>query len=90
MTAKNSNVLITKANVAQRQLNAAIRLYFSEEDALAVHTVASAAYRVLRDLHLKRGKGHAEELFRAGLFKAVVDYGKGIHPPPHMLTDKFK
>jgi hypothetical protein len=41
---------ITKASAAQRQIDAAIRLLFSGEDSLAVHTVAAAGCGLIRDL----------------------------------------
>jgi hypothetical protein len=44
-----------KIEAARRQLEAAIRMLFGNEDALAVHTVASASHQVLRDLAEKRG-----------------------------------
>lgn len=39
---------VDKLSAAKRQLQAAIRMHFLPEDALAVHTVAAAAYGVLR------------------------------------------
>lgn len=47
---------ITKQASAQRQLDAAIRILFSGEDVLAVHTVVSAAHNVLTDIDNKSGK----------------------------------
>lgn len=47
---------ITKQASAQRQLDAAVRILFSGEDVLAVHTVVSAAHNVLTDIDNKSGK----------------------------------
>lgn len=47
---------ITKQAAAQRQLDAAIRILFTGEDMLAVHTIVSAAHNVLTDLDNKSGK----------------------------------
>lgn len=47
---------ITKFTAAQRQIDAAIRILFSGEDPLAVHTVAAAAHRLVLDLTGKRGQ----------------------------------
>lgn len=44
------DIRTNKVDAARRQLEAAIRMFFAKEDALAVHTIASAAYRILRDL----------------------------------------
>lgn len=42
-----ATLALTKVADAQRQLDAAIRMFFAEEDELAIHTAAAAAYRVL-------------------------------------------
>lgn len=39
-----------KSDAARRQVEAAIRMLFSNEDRFAIHTVTAAAYRLLRDL----------------------------------------
>jgi hypothetical protein len=41
---------ITKLEAAGRQLDSAIRMFFANEDILAVHTVARAAFRILYDI----------------------------------------
>ena len=45
-----------KPDAARRQIDAAIRMLFSDEDVLAVHTVSSAAYGILRGLAGSSGK----------------------------------
>ena len=50
------SVDITKTAAAQRQIDAAIRMMFSGEDSLAVHTVVAAALGIVRDLTKKRGE----------------------------------
>jgi len=42
---------ITKLEAAGRQLDSAIRMFFSNEDILAVHTVSRAAFRILYDIN---------------------------------------
>ena len=49
-----ASINITKRTAAQRQIDAAIRILFSGEDALAVHTVVAAAHRIVLDLTEKR------------------------------------
>ena len=49
-----ASVSVTKHSAAQRQIDAAIRILFSGEDALAVHTVVAAAHRIVLDLAEKR------------------------------------
>ncbi len=46
-------VWIDKLDVARRQIKAAVRLYFREDDPVVIHTVVAAAHQVLFDI----GKG---------------------------------
>lgn len=55
---------LSKLDVAKRQLEIAIRLYFTYGDPVSIHTLAAAGYNVLRDLTEKRG---AEPMFLKGL-----------------------
>ena len=48
-------VTITKEAAAQRQLDAAIRWLFADDDILPIHSVAAAACEVLRSLAEKQG-----------------------------------
>ncbi len=49
-----AKIEVDKISAARRQINAAIRLLFSDEDPIAIHTVASASFRVLKDLAEKQ------------------------------------
>jgi hypothetical protein len=46
---------ISKLDAAKRQLEAAIRLYFSNGDPVPIHTLTAAAYNVTRDIGTRRG-----------------------------------
>lgn len=46
---------ISKLDAAKRQLEVAIRLYFSWGDPVAIHTLAAAAFNVLIDINNHRG-----------------------------------
>lgn len=48
-------VVVSKLEAAERQLDAAIRLFFAREDAVSVHTLAAAAYQVIIDICKQRG-----------------------------------
>jgi hypothetical protein len=74
---KSGVVHINKIAAAGRQLDAAIRMYFIEEDELAVHTVASAAFRVLRDITAKRGRSFTADVLRNGVYVLAKRYGEG-------------
>jgi hypothetical protein len=46
---------VSKLDAARRQLREAILLYFERRDAVAIHTLASAAHQVLADLGERKG-----------------------------------
>lgn len=71
---------VTKLAAAQRQLRAAIRLFFAKEDELAVHTVASAAYRLIADLKNGRGREEVADHYLDSVFYVVRDYRRGTLP----------
>lgn len=48
-------IKISKLDAAKRQLETVIRLYFSSGDPVSIHTLAAAAYNVIRDVTAKRG-----------------------------------
>jgi hypothetical protein len=49
---------ITKLEAARRQLDQAIKLFFEGRDALSIHTLASAAQGILRDIAKATGAQH--------------------------------
>ena len=49
-----AKIEVDKISAARRQINAAIRMLFSDEDPIAIHTVASAGFRILKDLAEKQ------------------------------------
>lgn len=81
-----ASVHVTKFAAAERQLRAAIRMFFEEEDELAIHTVASAAYRLLSDLKDERGLDEAADAYLTSIFYAVRSYKRGTLPK-HMSND---
>ena len=81
-----ANLHITKLAAAERQLRAAIRLYFDEEDELAVHTVAAAACQLLADLKAERGLDDAADWYLTSFFYVVRDYRRGTLPK-HLAED---
>jgi hypothetical protein len=68
---------INKIAAASRQLDAAIRMFFAREDELAIHTVANAAFRVLRDVMAQRGRNYTSEVFREGTYTLARQYAEG-------------
>lgn len=80
MTDISTKLRITKLLAAQRQLRAAIRMFFLEEDELAIHTVASAAYSMLTNLKSKCGRNEAADSHLIAVFYSIRDYRRGKLP----------
>ena len=80
MTSNNAYTPITKVLAAKRQIQAAIRLFFSKEDELAIHTIASAAYGLVKGLKHSRGQNEAAEIYRTTIFYLIRDFRRGTLP----------
>ncbi len=59
-----AEIRVNKIEAAQRQIDVAIRLLFTNEDPVAIHTLVSAAFRILRDVANKRGSVQEHELLK--------------------------
>jgi hypothetical protein len=51
----DDKITVSKIEVAQRQLDCAIELWFRDGDEVSVHTLAAAAYQLVHDLKERRG-----------------------------------
>lgn len=60
-----AQIQTNKPDAARRQIEAAIRMLFSEEDLFAVHTVIGAGFRILRDLAEKSGESDFHNLIKS-------------------------
>jgi hypothetical protein len=72
-----SQVFLTKLEAARRQIDAAIRMTLLNEDRLAVHTVAAAAYRILRDMKERRGRSELTDMWKAAIYSLAQEYLAG-------------
>ena len=81
-----ASLYVNKLAAAKRQLQAAIRMFFMPEDELAVHTVAAAAYGLLKDIKSSRGMSEAADSYLTTFFYVVRDYRRGTLPA-HMTGD---
>lgn len=77
-------VFINKLSAGERQLAAAIRLYFLNEDPLAIHTVISAAHNLLADLLNSRGKDPSVHGLVYGALRAARDLREGAITEEHI------
>jgi hypothetical protein len=57
-----AKINVNKSEAARRQIDTAIRMLFSEEDPLAIHTIAGAAFRILRDLSGKKSDSYMKKI----------------------------
>lgn len=55
MTEQIPTIHLSKIDIAKRQLETAITLYFQRADPVSIHTLAAAAYDVLHDVCKSRG-----------------------------------
>lgn len=63
-------------------------MVLADEGELAVHTVAAAAYQLLRNIKFKRGRSDAHDLFLRGLVGIAQDLATGkIHAIPSSITE---
>jgi hypothetical protein len=84
MNTRKAVVHITKIAAASRQLDAATRLFFMNEDELAIHTVAAAAFRILRDVSDKQDKNFTTEVFKLGIYNIAKRYAEGTLLAPEL------
>jgi hypothetical protein len=85
---------ISKLEAAERQLNCAIKLYFAEEDLLAVHTLSRAAFRILHDLYPNRRDDNFEKDLEAEItwlgwrkFNRATNFLKHADDDPEDILD---
>ena len=57
-----AKIRLNKNEAARRQVNAAIRMLYENEDPVAVHTLAMAGFRILRDLASGRSDSYMENV----------------------------
>lgn len=75
--AGSAKIFINKLAAAERQLNAAIRMVLAGEDELAIHTVAAAVYRIMRDIKESRGRSDAMEIYNRAIYQVADDLATG-------------
>ena len=57
-----AKIRLNKQEAARRQVNAAIRMLYANEDPVAIHTLAMAGFRILRDLASSRSDSYMENV----------------------------
>jgi hypothetical protein len=68
MKETKNEIFVTKLEAARRQIDAAIRMIFNNEDSVAIHTVSAAAYKILRDIKKNRDRSELGDLLSTGIY----------------------
>lgn len=58
-------IKINKTEAARRQIDTAIRMLFDNEDPVAIHTIAMAGFRILRDLTASRDDSYMHKMVQS-------------------------
>ena len=66
-----AKIRVNKVDAARRQIEAAIRLLFANEDPVAIHALVAAGFRILKDLAEQSGKVLTHQYL-----KAIIKPGK--------------
>ena len=81
-----ATIKVNKTEAARRQIDTAIRILFRNEDPVAVHTLAMAAFRVMRDLAVKHDESYMNALIKAMLKPGMEkEFWKAILGPANFL-----
>ncbi|MCK4603165.1 MAG: hypothetical protein KAU41_00525, partial [Deltaproteobacteria bacterium] len=88
---KMAKIKVNKIEAVRRQLDAAIRMLFANEDPLAIHTLSMAAFRILRDLAAKHDDSYMHKvvgsMIKPGMEK---EFWKFLHGPSNFLKHADK
>ena len=93
-----NEIRITKIQAAQRQIDAGIRMFFRNDDPVAIHTVAMAGVQILRDLAKKRSLEHTiDSVIRPGkekefwgALKSFSNFCKHATRDPNDTSSSFR
>ena len=95
MTAK---IVVNKLEAAWRQIDKAIRMLFDRDDSVPIHTLASAGFRILKDLSEKSERNGFHTKFQScirpgkerefwGNFYTFANFLKHAERDPESGTD---
>lgn len=71
---------VNKSEAARRQIEAAIRLLFSNDDPVAIQTLAAAGFRILRDLAHGGERGEMQRIFKDMIKPGMEgEFWKGVN-----------
>ena len=77
---------INKSDAAKRQINFAVRQLFAKEDPIAIHTVAAAGFKILKDLADKKASCDMHEALKAILKQGMEkEFWAAFNKPANFL-----
>lgn len=96
-----ATIRVNKTEAARRQIDASIRMLFLNEDPVAIHTLAMASFRILRDLSAKHDDCHFDRMinlmFKPGMkgkfwrkFNQSANFLKHADRDPDQILDKIE
>ncbi len=81
-----AEIKVNKPEAARRQIDVAIKLLFNNEDPIPIHTLAMAAFRIVRDLAKDNPDHHMDSMFnkmiRPGMEK---EFWSVMHRPANFF-----
>lgn len=81
-----AEIRVNKVEAAKRQINTAIRLLFTNGDPIPIHTLASAGFRILRDIAKNNPKSHMAETMKKIIKTGMErEFWKVMHRPANFL-----
>jgi hypothetical protein len=91
MTNKQVTALaFMRSEVARRELVAAIKMHFRNDDVLAIHMVGRAALGLIRDLLKHRSKDIRNEIQACGWYELLKAYTAGTLPKIFTQDESFQ
>jgi hypothetical protein len=93
-------IRISKIEAARRQIDVAIRMLFAQEDAIAIHSLSMAAFRILRDLSASDDDNYMNQVTKGlikegrerefwSLLQKPANFLKHADRDPHSILDDF-
>lgn len=80
-----AKINVNKIEAARRQIDTAIRLFFSNGDPVSIHTLAAAGFRILRDIAQAKGTDMHKSVM-AGIRPGMEgEFWKAMNRPANFL-----
>jgi len=81
-----TEIRVNKPEAARRQIEVAIRLLFSNDDPVAIHTLTAAGFRILRDIAHGKGIGRIQRWLDENIKPGMAgEYWAAINRPANFL-----